>query len=151
MGKGIEQAVTTITGLIYSDISIRGLVGQADKAFSGTDIHPGDMTEIALELRIGEGFTRNGVVIIVLPNIVLRTMKTVLPYTVRAGTQPTFAYYLVFGIVETDSHQIDYAGEVIGIIEGDDAVGGDGPLGFIQIAEAVVGGDNKVGSLLFYI
>ena len=90
-GKSIKQTVAAITRLIYSDICVGSFVCQADSAFFRLDIHPGNITKVSFEFGICESLTRDRIVIVVFPYIVLCSVNTVLPYTVRSGTQPAFA------------------------------------------------------------
>ena len=78
-------------------------------------------------------------------------MNTVLPYTVRSGTQPAFADYLIFRIVETNTHQIYDTGEIVGIIQSQFSTRVNCPLGLIQVAQFIIGGNNQITSVFFHI
>ena len=103
--------VATITRGIDAHLLVDGLY--AHLAFRRGELHPSDISKVALELRIFERLAGNGVVIVVLPVTVLRTFHTVLPHTIRTFAYPLLALYLLLGIVKADTHQIDHAVEVI--------------------------------------
>ena len=104
---------------------------QADGSLFRTNTHPGDTAKISFEFRIGECLTRNRIVIIILPDIILRAMNTILPYTIRTCSQPTLAEHLSFRIIKANTHQVYHTGEVVGIIKSSHAIRMNCPLSFV--------------------
>ena len=84
--QGVENMVSSIARSIDSYLIIHGL--DTNGTLAGVQLHPCNIREIALELRIFERLARNGVVVVVLPQTILWTLLTVLPNAIRTFAHP---------------------------------------------------------------
>ena len=111
LGQCVQNMVASVAWRI--DAYLAAQLFNAELSFRRVELHPCHVGEVALELRILERLARYGVVIVVLPQAVLRTLHAVLPYAVGTFAHPLLRLHQLFGVVEADAHQIYHAVEVI--------------------------------------